>query len=335
MNRFLNAIEIIFTWREKLMGRDAFVHISKSELSGKAVEEFIMMQGFQKRGEVYTCLLDDEYKYYSPVCIYKSTETENELIYHVRTQACASSFDVQKQNTVLRYFKKYCHAWFEGDMGKNRYFEVGQLLKGAESGCYFAVENLYNCFSLLSFSLSKYPSDNEAELSMREFGFPTPNSFNATVYSTYLCALIEDYFRETYIALLKFSDRKEKILNVKLSPYDLVEISCNHQSVEESFARTLSFQNISKIVHHFSELDKKLNLAVPLKKPFHNRKKNLFDTLDDILERRHAMVHRRELDSNYNCEMLNADIKNVKTAIQRVYMYICQCYGWVPQDIVL
>jgi len=318
------------------MGRDAFVHINKVSFSEKSIEKLIIMMGFQKRNGIYVCSRDDDYKYYSPVYIYKMEETESELIYRVRTQIFASSYDVQKQNETLRNFRKYCQAWFEGDMGKNRYFEVGELIKGAENGCYFAVANLENCFSLLSFSLSKYPLDNDAELRMRDFsGSPTPNAFNANVYLSYLCALMEDYFRETYIALLKYSDRKEKVLNTKLSSFDLVEISRNERSVEEAYARTLSFQNINKIMTHFKELDKTLDLTAPLKKPYHNRKKTLLSKLDSIFERRHAMVHRKEVDPYYNSDMLKKDIEDVKVSIERVYLYICQQYGWTPQDFIL
>lgn len=318
------------------MGRDAFVHINKSEFSEKSVEILIIMMGFHKRNGVYVCCRDDDYKYYSPVYIYKIEETDSELIFRVRTQILASSYDVQKQNDTLRNLRKYCHAWFDSDIGKNRYFEVGELIRGAESGCYFAVANLENCFSLLSFSLSKYPIDNDAELQMRDFsGLPTPNAFNANVYLSYLCALMEDYFRETYIALLKYSDRKEKVLNTKLSSFDLAEISRNERSVEEAFARTLSFQNIHKIMKHFTDLDSKLDLSAPLKKPYHNRKKSLLDKLDNIFERRHGMVHRKEVDPYYTCEMLRKDIEDVKASIERVYSYICQHYGWIPQDFVL
>lgn len=77
-------------------------------------------------------------------------------------------------------------------------------------------------------------------------GFPTSSSFNANVYLSYLCSLIEEFFRATYIALLKYSDKKEKILNMKFFPYDMVDISEGLKTVEEVYARTLSFQNIKK-----------------------------------------------------------------------------------------
>ena len=124
-------------------------------------------------------------------------------------------------------------------------------------------------------------------------------------------------------------------MNTRLSAFDLAEISRNERSVEEAFARTLSFQNIHKILVHYKELDKSLDLSAPLKKPYHNRNQTLLANLDTIFERRHAMVHRKEVDPYYDGKTLKKDIKNVKVSIERVYLYICQHYGWDPQDIAL
>jgi hypothetical protein len=159
--------------------------------------------------------------------------------------------------------------------------------------------------------------------------------FNANVYSTYLCSLIEEYFRATYIALLKYSDRKEKILNVKFSPYDMVEISNGERTVEEVFASTLSFQNIQKICSNFHYLDNKIDIGQELKKPYHNRKKNLYDQIDDILERRHKLIHRLEIDDKYLSSNLQKDIQDVAVVIKKVYIYICTRYGWEPQSLSL
>ena len=228
---------------------------------------------------------------------------EEEWIYRVRSQSFAVGYDLQKMNETIRCLKQYCDASFEIDCGKNRYFPEDTLIKGAESGCYFAVERLFNNFSSLKHILSKYPRDIEAEKSMYEIsGIPTPNMFHANVYSTYLCSLIEEYFRTTYIALLKYSDRKDKILNVKFSPYDMVDISNGEKTVEEVFAGTLSFQNIQKICSNFHALDNKLDIGQALKKPYHNRKKNQYEQVKDILERRHGLIHRLEIDDSYCTE---------------------------------
>jgi hypothetical protein len=246
----------------------------------------------------------------------------------------ASAYDIFEQNNTIRNLRKYCNAWFVSDMGTNRYFDEMPLVKGAESGCYFALQKLENNFSLLCHSLSKYPVDNEAEKSIMEIGgFPTPSIFNANVYSSFLCSLIEEYFKSTFIALLKYSDKKDKILNAKFSPFDMKEISEGKKTVEEVYAGTLSFQNLEKIVSNFRNLDNKLDIGIPLKKPYHRRKRSLYLQLIDILERRHGVIHRMDIDFTYNSISLSNDIKDVKTALKRVYSYICQHYSWLEEEV--
>lgn len=311
------------------MGYDAFVHGNKKKYTEKTMEELFLILGYEKRNKGYYCGNDEEYKYDAGVQIWKYEENEQERIYRVRVQAFCSEYDLKKANDTISSMKKYCSAWFESDYGKNRYFQVGELVKGAENGCYIAINRLDNHFSLLRHSLKKYPADLESERKMEQYnGIPTPSSFNANVYLAYLCALIEEYFRSTYIALLKYSNRKDKILTNKLSPYDLAEISEGKKTVEETYARTLSFQNIQKIVHHFQQLDSKLDIGKSLKEPYHGRKKNLYSQINEIFERRHNMVHRVEVDSNYTSEKLIKDIKDVEEAMIRVYHYLCEQYGW-------
>ena len=67
------------------------------------------------------------------------------------------------------------------EIKKNGYTELeGTLVKGAESGCYFAAERLYNNFSSLKYALSKYPDDTESEKTVYQInGIQTPGMFNA------------------------------------------------------------------------------------------------------------------------------------------------------------
>lgn len=317
------------------MGYDAFIHIDKTKYTKKVIEDLILMMGYEKKYGGFYCGNDEEYKYESGVRVWQVDEDKdlNEIIYRVRVQAYCSSYDLKKANDTISALKKYCSAWFVSDEGKNRYFETGELIKGAESGCYIALERLDNNFSLLSHSLMKYPEDLEEEKIMKEYGFPTPASFNANVYLAYLCALIEEYFRSTYIALLKYSDKKEKILNCKLSPFDLIEIGERKKSVEEAYARTLSFQNIYKIAYNFKNLDNRIDIGKPLKKPYHKRKISLYEQINEIFERRHSMVHCVEVDCNYNTTKLKKDICDTKVALIRVYQYICEQYDWEVQEV--
>lgn len=317
------------------MGNDAFIHINKKEYSSKSVERLLLMLDYQKRKGYYYCGNDDEYKYLSGVSVWKDDENDDELIYRVRTQMFSSGYDIKKQNDTIRTLKTYCKAWFISDLGKNRYFPTGPLVKGAESGCYFALQRLDNNFTTLLHSLNKYPLDNTAEAMLSDYGFPPPSVFNANVYLAYLCALMEEFFRSTYIALLKYADNKEKIINVKFSPFDMVDISNGVKSVEEVYARTLSFQNIHKINYHFMSLNRKLDISKPLKEPYNRRKESLFLQIDRLFECRHSMIHKTEMNLNYSSSELQKDIKDIKTAFTRVYKFICKQYGWIPEEIII
>jgi hypothetical protein len=317
------------------LGRDAYVHISK-KYSKKTIEELLILMGYEKYMHVFFKEDDRDYKYLSGIKVWQCDENDKEYIWRVRTQMFATSYDIFEQNNTIRNLKKYCNAWFVSDMGTNRYFNEIPLVKGAESGCYLALQKLDNNFKLLGYSLSKYPEDQESEKSMLEIsGFPTPSIFNANVYSSFLCSLIEDYFKSTYIALLKYSDKKEKILNIKFSPFDMKDISDGNKTVEEVYAGMLSFQNIQKIIFNFHSLDSNLDIGVPLKKPNNRRKRCLYLQVNDILERRHGMIHRMDFDYSYNTIMLSNDIKDIKVALKRVYSYICQQYGWKEKEIFI
>ncbi|MGN2338128.1 hypothetical protein ACTFIN_08380 [Clostridium cagae] len=316
-----------------IIGYDAYVHVDKRKYSRASVEYLLEMMEYKKYGSTFYCGNDEEYKYHSGIKVWKCDENDSEIIYRVRTMIWASGYDIKKQNDTIRCLKKYCSAWFESDEGKDRYFKTGSLIKGAESGCYLSIQNLDNSFAQLSMALNKYPEDTEAEKQISELGLPMPSCFNANVYLTFLCSVIEEYFRSTYIALLKYSDRKEKILNVKFSPYDMVDISLQNKTVEDAYARTLSFQNIQKIISNFKQLNSKLDISKPLKEPYHRRKNNFYEQIDRIFERRHGMIHRMDIDLEYTTADLIKDIEDVKVSLVRVYEYICKQYNWEIQEI--
>lgn len=72
-----------------------------------------------------------------------------------------------------------------------------------------------------------------------------------------------------------------------------------------------------------------------MKKPYHNRKKDLYEQVNDILERRHGLIHRLEIDDSYCTENLQKDIQDVIVAIRRVYSYLCEYYSWEEQEVSL
>lgn len=123
------------------MGYDAYVHIKK-KYTKLAIEKLLMLMDYEKRENSFYCGNDDEYKFFAGVHVWLCDEKEEEWIYRVRSQSFAVGYDLQKMNETIRCLKQYCDASFESDYGENRYFPEDTLIKGAESGCYFAVERL-------------------------------------------------------------------------------------------------------------------------------------------------------------------------------------------------
>lgn len=319
------------------MGRDATLYIPRGNTK-KSIEDFIKLLGYKKFGDTFYYGNDNEYRHLSGVSIWVyNAETEDySFSIWVRTQIYASGYDIKFQNNTLRMLKKHYNAYFISDKGKNRYFDVNIPLKqGAENGCYLAAVNLYHQFFALKIALSKFPKDLEGEKIMLSHGIPSPNVFNANVYLSYLCSIIEDFFRNTYISLLRFSDKKDKIMNTKLSSFDLSDISQGNISVEEAYARTLSFQNIQKINSSFITLDSKLDISSVLKKPYKKRKVNLYDRLNLILEHRHSIIHRLQLDLDYDSESIQKDIDDIKVSIIKVYEFICSKYDWEIENVMI
>lgn len=161
---------------------------------------------------------------------------------------------------------------------------------------------------------------------MRELN---PEVFVSNVISTYLVSALEDYFKSTYIALLAYSERKASILKgTRLSGEQLSRISAGTLTVEEAAAETLPFQRIAAIGRNFAEIDPKLDVLSPLKRPYRRRKVSLLDRLEHLVTRRHALIHGMQLDIDLDREELEAIIHDLTVGISRVYQQITTHFGW-------
>lgn len=324
------------------MGYDANIYIPKGNTK-KEVEEQLILLGYEKiySSTFYRGNTKNDFQHETGVYAFlkEINDDKNKFSIWIRTQIFANSYDLEFQNRTLKHFKKYFNTYFISDNGKNRYFvyDKSLFLTSPENGCYLAILNLHNKFVSLMYTIKKYPEDNEGELILLENGIPSPSVLNANVYLSFLCSLVEQYFKETYVVLLTYSKRKEEILKNgnKLSYYDLCDISDGKLTVERAFANGLSFQNMYKICYNYKNLDKTLDLNSILKKPYKRRKESLFDSINRILEQRHSMIHRIEYDLDYNSANLINDIENVKEIIRRTYKYICEKNNWKEQEVMI
>lgn len=120
---------------------------------------------------------------------------------------------------------------------------------------------------------------------MKSFGIPSSATLLSNLSTTYLSSIIENYFRDLYVALIKYSDKKEKIITTSnINKYDLFEVSEGKLTIEDSVALSKSLQNIRKIDSYFRDINSKIDIKGVLSKPYHRRKETLFQTVERVLE---------------------------------------------------
>lgn len=93
-------------------------------------------------------------------------------------------------------------------------------------------------------------------------------------------------------------------------------------------ARGVTFQNISKIASVVTNLDRQIDLAGALKRPYRRREESSYQTLDRVLEMRHELFHRNALAIHYTVEDAERDVASVGVALGRVYTHITTGNGW-------
>ena len=144
-----------------------------------------------------------------------------------------------------------------------------------------------------------------------------------------MVAILEDYFKSSFVALLTFSDRKESFLKSgRLSSDNLLQISKGDKTIEQAVAEGLSFQNIAAVCKHFKSLDKRIDFAAILRKPYRRRNQSLFSNLEIIISKRHDLIHRGLFDLSISDESVNRILYDIELSVIRCYRHLTDIYNW-------
>ena len=285
-------------------------------------------------GKIKEFLWGSRKDYKSWTGIELSLFVKNDTIYvETRSAAGRSYYDLEHQNKTIKSLKTYFGGSFKTDSGKDRCMRItGKPPKPAESGCYMTYNRFgHNLLRAHQYFRNRNFGVHKPELS----GIIWLDNLNPRLLSNnlvlpFIASIHEDYWKTIYVVLLKYSEKKEAVLKGgnKISADRMVKISEDKMSVEQGFAESISFTNISTICSHFKTLDNRLDFAAVLKKPYKRRKKTLFDSLEEMVTIRNEIIHRASSPIMLNDDYIKEIMNITEDSIDRCQKELVKIYGW-------
>jgi hypothetical protein len=315
-------------------------------VSKRRAAEFAELLGYKREGnyahldmpEVVSMIYFEEkdYKSWQPIELSIGTGEEKGVVYvHTRTRVGRSHYDFEMQNRTVREFRRRFGGTAVKDGGNGEGYDPGSPVPPVASGFHLAMQRLdwnlsrVNHYLHLGFVLPDNNPLAPAEKLWPQIRQLNPEVFISNVLVAYLVSAMEDYFKSGYIALLSYAERKPIILRgIRLTGDQLAQISIGTLTVEQAAAEVLPFQRLAAVGRHFADIDQKLDILAPLKRPYRRRTVNLLDRLEGLVSRRHLLVHGMHIDTDLDRERLEGFIHDLTVGISRVYEGVTRHYGW-------
>jgi len=330
------------------MGCDSTNFLS-SDTKRNDVEEFLTILGYEKEPHNYPIqkkaanfyfYSEENYKYVSGVRADIFFNDNKELCIDIHTSIWRSGYDSDFHNWTIQQLKKRFGGYFISDYGKNRYLKFDRAYrKNDEGGCYKSYFNFEDNIQRIKFAIKTI---DDAKLSFftgkisklknvasKEFISSSPDIVISNISISFLVSIIETYFRASYISLLTYSPKKEKILNnINPRQIDLYSLSSGNVRVEEAVTRTMSFQNLNSISRQFKELNNKIDIPNIMKNKYKNRKETTFQSIERLIQQRHDLIHKSLINPNYSPSSAIKDIEIVEKVVEKFYKTLIKIYSW-------
>ncbi|MGL4948819.1 MAG: hypothetical protein ACRC5M_00410 [Anaeroplasmataceae bacterium] len=236
----------------------------------------------------------------------------------LRLSNFGNSYDVEKLNLTLDLISKKFNVDFETDIGFNCFFDCyEENIPDLNCGLDKVNNSLINVLSAAKTYFNYVKIENEdIFFYLENFIIPTPRIFVANMGLSYLITIIEYFFKECYIVLLKNKSNLEAITKeVRLNCDDIEKIKSG-VIIERIIANKMSFQNLSKINDSFNKLGIK-DVFGPLKKVENATSK--YDRILYLLELRHKFIHELSFDYEYNLDIFKSDIEVIEESIKIIF----------------
>ena len=310
----------------------------------KQVREIVYLLGYVKVRDGLTvpnrtdCTMWFEQKDYKSwvgveLDIYKEN---NKVNVTTRSRISRSHWDLTHQNNTLKTLRDLFGGYFETDAGRNRYLRSeGKPPLPISSGCYLARWRFNNALIKPRLYLSqrglKGQNAKPEPIGLHIFDEMNPRLFSNNLILPYLVAIWEEYFKSSFIVLLKYSSNRETVLKKsKLSHAQLEEIAAGVQGVEEALTESLSFQRPSKVSDNFKLINQRLDIAGILRKPYRRRRTSLYESIEKCVEIRNEFVHSGYIDTTMSDKVIEKIIDDFEVAVDRIYDLFGEKYEFVP-----
>jgi len=286
----------------------------------------------------YMWVEEKDYNSYVGVELQLHRDKNGKITIDTRSRLGRSYWDLLHQNKTLKLMRDFFGGYFETDAGRNRYWRPeGNPPKPVSSGCFLARWRLYNALIKPIMYLEQRGLDQpnaKKDLTGIEFiDEMNPRLFSNNMVLPYLFAVWENYFRESFVAILIYSpNRSQALKKANINILQLEPIAASEVSVEQAVADIFSFQRPSKIAGNFRFIDSKIDIAGVLKKPYKHRKKSLYDQIEEFVNNRNEFVHSGCMNTNLTDEKLQTFIKDIEAAVERCYQEFGRALEFSPSD---
>ena len=316
------------------MGYGSTIKIKRKEFS--TINNLLLSYGFKKNSteknnlalSTYIKFIDDRCKCFEGVT-FTIVKLKGYYLCGRNTIRC-STYDLKLHNDTLEQLSVDLNRNYNTDEGKNKLFNVGTLTEGFENALAFPFKILHNYFEdLLYFLTCIKPLCKEQKMLNQAFDGFTPfnqESFGVNILLIYLISILENYFKSTFINLLKCLSTEDlnKVIKItKCQNYAKKQFKNGEINIYEKLSSSYSFQNIGSIINTFKNcFDIDLDLVFQQNTFLKETRKKVFEKLFKI---RHENVHKLEYEYITNEQYIKFYSIVAKT-LNDVYRFLCKHY---------
>jgi len=263
-------------------------------------------------------------------------------ILHTRTRSSGSQKDKEKQNLIIKEARKLFNGSFYNDWyGTNCYTNIKDYptLSAPERGLMLMYHNLHDKLKKLHHSIEDYENpisksfESIPDSGIKEFmKLQDPSIVLYNSLLPFTVALIEYLFGQTFEILIKYDNYAKKVIeeeNLKIPLKDVLAIKRNELDIESVISRDYTFQNLSHVNKAYKKyLDIDVFNILSKRKKVGNRFHFIREKLEEIIKRRHFMIHQFEFDPTLTKEHFLEILDIIDITIKLVINSIEKKYKW-------